>query len=118
MRSAALAICTAVLLAAVAIPSSSGGASGEPTVNVIDNAFTRGGTERPAVRIARGHRVMWRWASQQSHGISVRSGPDRSFRVAPRTRGRIWHRFSRAGTYRMECPLHAPGMKMTVVVRR
>ena len=118
MRRAVAVATLATVAGALAGPSMSGGASTEPTVNVTDNAFTRGGVQRPAVKIKRGQRVVWRWASQQSHGISVRSGPDRKFRVAPRTRGRAYYRFTQTGTYLLECPLHAPGMKMTVVVRR
>jgi plastocyanin len=47
----------------------------------------------------------------------VRSGPAR-FASPIRNRGRYAHRFTRPGTYRLVCALHAPGMKMTVVVRR
>ena len=31
--------------------------------------------------------------------------------------GSFTHRFTRAGTYRLECELHAPGMRMSVVVK-
>lgn len=114
MRRAGLLI-VAVLALAAALPAPLAGGAGRATVDVIDNAFLRG-VQRPDVRIARDTTVVWRWRSQQSHGIAVRSGPAR-FAARVRTRGTFHHRFTRAGTYRIICPLHAPGMKMTVVVR-
>ena len=112
-RVARLAIAVAALGAV--LPAPLAGGAGRATVDVIDNAFLRG-VQRPHVRIARDTTVVWRWRSQQSHGIAVRSGPAR-FTAKVRTRGTYSHRFTRRGTYRIVCPLHAPGMKMTVVVR-
>ena len=60
--------------------------------------------------------VTWRWRSQSSHNVTVRSGPAR-FRSATRSRGVFARRLTRAGTYRIVCTLHSPGMGMTVVVR-
>lgn len=114
MRRAALLTALAAVLA-VALPAPLAGGAGRVSVYVIDNAFLRG-VQRPDVRIARDTTVTWRWRAQQSHGLAVRSGPAR-FTAAVRTRGGFSHRFTRAGTYRIVCPLHAPGMKMTVVVR-
>ena len=85
-----------------------------PNVFIVDNAFVRD-VQRPVVRIAAGRTVTWHWRSRQSHSVSVRSGPER-FATATRNRGSFTHRFRRAETYRIECSLHAPGMKMTVVV--
>ena len=107
VRAAALAV-----FALAAVPA---GAAGGPTVFVVDNAFVRD-VQRPVVRIAAGTTVTWAWRSQQSHGVSG-SGPQR-FASAIRSRGAFRHRFTRPGSYRIICPLHAPGMKMTVVVRR
>jgi plastocyanin len=87
-----------------------------PTVEVIDNAFLRD-HQRPTVRVHAGTTVTWRWASRQSHSVLVRSGPER-FASPIRNRGTFAHRFTRAGTYRIVCALHAPGMKMTVRVTR
>jgi len=85
-----------------------------PSVFIVDNAFVRE-VQRPVVRITAGRTVTWHWRSRQSHGVSVRSCTER-FATATRNRGSFTHRFRRAGTYRIECSLHAPGMKMTVVV--
>jgi plastocyanin len=88
---------------------------GGATVSIIDNAFQRG-VQRPVVRVRTGATVRWRWTSRQSHGVLVREGPER-FAGAIRNHGSFAHRFSRPGTYRIVCPLHAPGMRMTVLVR-
>lgn len=110
MRRAGLAALAVLALAAV--PA---GAAGGPTVFVVDNAFVRD-VQRPVLQIDSGTTVTWAWRSQQSHGISG-AGP-RHFASSIRSRGAFRHRFTQAGTYRIVCPLHAPGMKMTVVVRR
>ena len=102
-------------LALVLVAALPAGAAGGPTVFVQDNAFVRV-IQRPHVEIRAGTTVTWTWRAQQSHGVSG-TGPER-FGTPVRTRGSFRHRFTRAGTYRVICPLHAPGMKMTVVVRR
>lgn len=77
--------------------------------------FVRG-REDPTLRITRGTVVTWRWRSQSSHNVTVRSGPQH-FRAPTRSRGVFARRLIRAGTYRIVCTLHSPGMGMTVVVR-
>lgn len=117
MRPAALLLAGATAAAGVA---GCGGKDERPApvkqVQVVDNAFRSGGRERPTVRVQRGQRVRWTWRSQESHQLSVRSGPVR-FASRTQTRGRYERTFTKAGTYRMECSLHAPGMRMTVVVQ-
>lgn len=106
-------------LAAAALGVTALSAASPPTratVLVTDNAFSRGGHDRPVVRVRRGGVVRWRWASQESHQVTVRSGPAR-FRSATQAHGSFAHRFTRRGTYRLVCSIHAPGMRMTVVVR-
>jgi Tol biopolymer transport system component len=93
----------------------SGGPLGAPVVSIVDNAFVRG-REEPRLRVRPGTVVTWRWLSQSSHNVSVRSGPER-FRASTRSRGVIRRRFAQTGTYRIVCTLHSPGMHMTVVVR-
>lgn len=112
VRAAALVALTA---AAALLPAAALGAgSGGPTVKIIDNAFVRE-RQRPVVRIHAGTTVTWRWTSRQSHSVLVRSGPER-FSSPIRNHGTFAHRFARAGTYRIVCSLHAPGMRMTVRV--
>jgi Tol biopolymer transport system component len=83
-------------------------------VLVIDNAFVRG-QERPTVTIDPGTRLTWRWRSRQSHSVMVRAGPER-FTGRAQNRADFSHRFTEPGTYQIGCALHAPGMRMTVVV--
>ncbi len=109
-------VLTAVLCGGAlgALAPAAGGAGG-PTVFIVDNAFVRG-VDRPSVRLHAGVTVTWVWRARQSHGLNVRSGPER-FSAPIRHGGRFRHRFDRRGTYRIVCALHAPGMKMSVVVR-
>ena len=107
---------TAPVLAVGVAASLLFGSSGGASVSIVDNAFVRG-VQRPVVHVRQGSTVTWRWRSQQSHSVMVRSGPAR-FASPIRNRGSYAHRFTRPGTYRLVCALHAPGMKMTVVVRR
>ena len=83
-------------------------------VAIVDNAFFAG-IDRPTVRVGVGDELTWVWQSRQSHAVTVRSGPQR-FGTRARNRSRFTHRFERAGTYDLVCSLHAPGMRMTVVV--
>ena len=87
---------------------------GRDDVLVLDNAFVKRG-ERPTLTVAPGTEVTWRWRSRESHGLTVRSGPEQF--SAPAKNGADYrHRFTTPGTYRLACSLHAPGMRMTVVV--
>ena len=86
-----------------------------PQISILDNAFVRLRQE-PRLTVSPGTVVTWRWRSQSSHNVTVRSGPER-FRSPTRSRGVFARRLIRAGTYRIVCTLHSPGMGMTVVVR-
>lgn len=108
---AAGAACLAPAPLALGAPASSG-----PNVYIVDNAFVRN-VQRPVVKVHRGETVTWHWRSRQSHSVSTRSGPER-FATKTRNRGSFHHRFIKPGVYRIECSLHAPGMKMTVKVER
>ena len=98
-----------------ALAPASIGTLGRPRITVLDNAFVRA-REGPTLRISAGTVVIWRWRSQSSHNVTVRSGPQR-FRSPTRSRGVFARRLTRAGTYRIVCTLHSPGMGMTVIVR-
>ena len=115
VRAAAAAPPVPVARAPVTRRPVSGGSLRAPVVSIVDNAFVRG-REEPRLRVRPGTVVTWRWRSQSSHNVSVRSGPER-FRASTRSRGVIRRRFAQTGTYRIVCTLHSPGMHMTVVVR-
>jgi plastocyanin len=85
-------------------------------VAVVDNAFHRG-VDRPLVRLRAGGTITWRWRSRQSHQVTVIRGPQR-FRSPTHTGGASFSvRLRRPGTYRIVCAIHAPGMRMTLIVR-
>jgi Tol biopolymer transport system component/plastocyanin len=90
-------------------------APAEDDVLVVDNAFVRRGA-RPTVSIRAGTRLTWDFRSHESHAITVRAGPER-FAWPARNGDDHSHRFDAPGTYEIVCALHAPGMRMTVVVR-
>jgi plastocyanin len=116
---AALAKVVAALKARPPAPAALGAESRPPLqvdeVAITDNAFFAG-TDRPTVHIQAGERVTWLWESRQSHAVTVRTGPQR-FATRTRHGGRFEYRFQRAGTYDLVCSLHAPGMRMTIVVK-
>ncbi|MEY2516907.1 MAG: hypothetical protein QOJ89_4265 [bacterium] len=84
------------------------------SVSIFDNAFYDGG-ERPTVRLRAGGVLTWRFASQQSHQVTVRKGPS-LVRSPPQAAGAWSARLKRPGTYEFVCAIHAPGMRMTAVV--
>jgi Tol biopolymer transport system component/plastocyanin len=88
---------------------------GAALVSIVDNAFHRV-TDRPLVRLHAGGRLIWRWDSQQSHQVSVRSGP-RRLQSPTRNDGSFSARLTQPGRYVFVCKIHAPGMRMTVDVR-
>jgi plastocyanin len=94
--------------------ASSATAKRTQSVSIFDNAFYRGG-DRPTVRLRAGGVLTWRFASQQSHQVTVRSGPA-LVRSPPQAAGAWSARLKRPGTYEFVCAIHAPGMRMTAVV--
>jgi plastocyanin len=115
LTTAAAATLTIALAAAPADAGTTTATHG-PSVFIIDNAFQRD-VQRPTVRVHTDATVTWRWRSRQSHNVLVRSGPEH-FASTIRNHGTFAHRFTRAGTYRIVCALHAPGMRMVVRVAR
>lgn len=84
------------------------------TVSIFDNAFHLG-EDRPAVRLQAGGTLTWRWISQQSHQVTLRSGPQ----LAPsptKTAGEYTAKLDTPGTYTFVCSIHAPGMRMSAIV--
>ena len=80
-------------------------------VSIFDNAFFRS-RDRPTVRLRAGGVLTFRWASQQSHQVTVRSGPDSV--VSPAKAAGVYSaRLTKPGTYEFVCAIHAPGMRMT-----
>ncbi|MBX5468348.1 MAG: amidase [Thermoleophilaceae bacterium] len=84
--------------------------AGSRTVSVKDNRFGP-----RTLTIHRGTTVRWVWRGRAPHNVTVTGGPSR-FRSSTKTSGSYRHRFTKRGTYRILCTIHAPGMRMTVKV--
>jgi plastocyanin len=98
----------AVATAAAAAPSN--GAS-TTTVSLKDNFFAP-----KSLNISKGTTIKWVWKGQALHNVAVAKGPAK-FRASTRKKGHFTHTFTKAGTYKIVCTIHAPDMRMTVTVK-
>jgi plastocyanin len=80
-------------------------------VRVKDDRFSA-----RSLTISKGATVRWVWKGHSRHNVTEVSGPG-YFRSATKRSGTFSHRFTKRGTYRLLCTVHAPKMKMTVTVR-
>jgi plastocyanin len=69
-----------------------------------------------SLSIKKADKVRFQWTGNLPHNVRVTSGP-RKFSISQRRSGTVTKTFTRAGTYKIVCDIHAPGMKMTVRVR-
>jgi Tol biopolymer transport system component/plastocyanin len=88
---------------------------GPHQIAINDNAFHHG-RDRPVVQLNAGQRLTWLWRSRQSHEVTVYRGPS-VVHSPTQSYGRYSVRLTRPGTYEFVCAIHAPGMRMTAVVR-
>jgi plastocyanin len=95
--------------AALAVPA----LAATKTVNV--GPKFRFGTS--SLSISRGDTVRFRWTGKLPHNVRITSGPQRGTISGVRKSGTVSRTFTRAGTYKLLCDVHAPGMKMTIRVR-
>jgi plastocyanin len=102
-------------LAAPLKPVAATPALGARQVEIVDNAFHRG-TDRPLIRLDAGQRLTWLWRSRQSHEVQLYRGPGQVLSPT-QTAGHYSVRLTRPGTYTFVCAIHAPGMRMTAIVR-
>jgi plastocyanin len=97
-------LAAAGIAAAIATPALGAGAS----VKVGDDFF-----RAKTVHITKGSTVTWKWVGSDSHDVVFHG-----FKSKLQNKGTYRHTFTKAGTYRYHCSLHADkGMKGTVVVR-
>ena len=80
------------------------------TVSVKDNFFSP-----KSLTVKKGTKVKWSWKGSAPHNVTVTSGPVK-FHSSTQTSGSFSKTFSKKGTYKIVCTIHAPGMKMTVKV--
>jgi plastocyanin len=81
------------------------------TVAVKDNVFAP-----KNVTVKKGTTVRWVWKGSAPHNVKVTAGPAK-FSSATRTSGSFSRKLAKAGTYKIVCTIHAPGMSMRLKVR-
>ena len=112
MKKLLAAVTVTVIAAAAAIPAF----AGTKDVKVGDNYFVNR-SNSVTVSIQKGSSLRFLWRGSQPHNVVKQRGPGPGFNSGVRTHGKTWtHRFTRGGTYKLVCTIHA-GMKLTVKVR-
>ena len=99
---------TAVIVGVFAVSAL---ASSGKTVKVADNHYGP-----KSLTVGRGTKVTWKWIGVLKHNVVVRTGPS-AFSSKTQVRGTYTHTFTKKGTYKLVCTIHASQMKMTVKVR-
>ena len=105
-----IAVLTAVAVVAgiMAIPA----LARTRTVAVRDNVFSP-----RAITIKRNDTIVFRWRGDNPHNVVAQRGSPVRFRSSIKRSGTYRKRFTRRGTYRLLCTVHAPSMRMRVRVR-
>jgi plastocyanin len=111
MKKILAALTVTVIAAAAAVPA----LAGTKSVKIGDNYFvTR--ANNATVTISKGSSLRFRWTGSAPHNVKKLRGPGAAFNSPVRTSGSWTHKFTRGGTYKLVCTIHA-GMKLTVKVR-
>jgi plastocyanin len=109
IRAGSLAV---LLLTLAAAPA----AAADRTVRVGDNWFARA-SGAPAVTVARGDTVTWRFIGREPHNVHADRGPV-TFTSPIRQDGVYRRTLTRRGTYRIVCDIHGSrDQRMTLIVR-
>jgi plastocyanin len=111
MRKLLVLALTAALLA---VAGGHAAARPERSIKVGDDYFVRKGSP-PAITVAKGTRVTFRWRGAGMHNVHARKGP-RTFRSDYKSRGAYSQVLNRSGTYVVYCDIHAPSMRVTIKV--
>ena len=109
MRPLPIVLVLALVLAAPA-------AAATRNVKVDDDFFVRSGNP-PTVTVKRGTTVKFNWTGSRQHNIATVSGP-RDIQCGLRRSGSCKRKVRKAGTYKLQCSIHAPDMAMTLRVRK
>jgi plastocyanin len=80
------------------------------SVSVKDDVFAP-----KSLTVNKGTTVKWVWKGHEPHNVTVTRGPAK-FHSKTQTTGAFSKKFTKAGTYRIVCTIHAPRMSMTVKV--
>lgn len=108
LRRLLLPLTVLLAVAAAAIPAW----AATPTVAVKDDFFAP-----KTLTIKRGQSVRFVWRGKSMHNIIASKSGRRVWSIGTQTKGTATKRFATAGRYSLLCSIHAPGMKMTVIVR-
>jgi plastocyanin len=105
MRTLITALAGALALAIAAAPAADGAGR---TVRVTDYRFTP-----RTLAVSAGTTVTWRWKGKDPHNVT-----GKGFKSKTMSSGTYSHRFTRAGTFKYVCTIHAKsfGMHGKVVV--
>jgi plastocyanin len=106
----ALALVLAAVAAAFAVPA----LAATHKVKVGDNFFVKSGGA--TVTVTKGTTVNWIWRGSAPHNVTVTKGPTK-FRSKTQSSGHFSRKLTKAGTYKIVCTIHAPGMRMTLKVK-
>jgi plastocyanin len=103
-------------LTAALVAVAGGHAAARParSIKVGDDYFVRKGSP-PAISVAKGTRVTFRWSGAGLHNVHARRGP-RTFRSGYKSKGTYSQVLGRTGTYVVYCDIHAPSMRLTIKV--
>src|SRR5204863_6033800 len=111
MKKLLAALTVTVIAAAAAIPAF----AGTKGVKIGDNYFVRP-ANNATVSISKGSPLKFLWRGHAPHNVKKQRGPGAASHSPVRTSGSWTHKFTRGGTYKLVCTIHA-GMKLTVTVR-
>lgn len=112
IASAAALTTTVAVVAAFAVTGSQ--AATTKVVKVDDFDFSPS-----SVTVKRNTTVKWVWVGKAEHDVETTRTPGKAKDFASKvmTKGSFSKRFTKKGTYRIDCSIHASIMKMTVKVR-
>ena len=105
MHKLSAAVAAACIVSALTAPALAAG----PTVKVSNYKFTK-----KVLHVHRGATVTWKWvAGSDRHNVTFKH-----FHSRTQASGTFRHRFTRAGTYKYVCTIHAKSFAMhgTIVV--
>jgi plastocyanin len=114
MRKPLILVLLAALLGTLVVAAPA--LSKRKTVEVDDNYFVKEGKPR-TVTVALNDTVVWEWEGSNPHNVTVTKGPAK-FSSPTKSSGRYSKKLKKAGTYKIVCTIHQPGMRMTLKVQR
>lgn len=109
---ASVAALTGSVLVVGVLAVSGSQAATTKTVKVDDYRFTP-----KTLTVKNGTTVKWVWVGEAEHDVRVVRGPGADFASKVMAKGSYRRKFTRKGTYKIDCSLHSQIMRMTVVVK-